>query len=136
MLFRSITNLIVLRLRSSEFKGYIPQQICQLSFLMVLDLANNSLSGSIPNCLKNISVMASPDFNIISFSSMSFIYSYIYGSYVENVQLVPKEKEMEYEENLILVRLIDLSVTTCPDQSLLKFQIFPNYAFCICLEII
>uniref|UniRef100_A0A7N2LLV2 Uncharacterized protein n=2 Tax=Quercus lobata TaxID=97700 RepID=A0A7N2LLV2_QUELO len=104
-----LTNLTVLRLRSSEFKGYIPQQICQLSSLIVLDLANNSLSGSIPNCLKNISAMALPDFNIISFSSMSFIYSYMYGSYVENVQLVPKEKEMEYEENLILVRLIDLS---------------------------
>ncbi|XP_030938053.1 receptor-like protein EIX2 [Quercus lobata] len=104
-----LTNLIVLRLRSSEFKGYIPQQICQLSSLRVLDLANNSLSGSIPNCLKNISAMALPNFNIISFSSMSFIYSYIYGSYVENVHLVPKEKEMEYEENILLVRLIDLS---------------------------
>ncbi|KAL0010023.1 hypothetical protein SO802_005131 [Lithocarpus litseifolius] len=104
-----MTNLIVLRLRSSEFKGYIPQQICQLSSLRILDLANNSLSGSIPNCLKNISAMALPDSNFISFSSMPYICPYIYVSYVENVQLVPKGKEMEYKENLKLVRLIDLS---------------------------
>ncbi|KAL4625216.1 hypothetical protein ACB092_05G009100 [Castanea dentata] len=104
-----MTNLLVLRLRSSEFKGYIPQQICQLSSLRVLDLANNSLSGSIPNCLKNISAMAFPDSYDISFFSMSFQYLYINEYYVENVQLVPKGKEMQYKENLKLVRLIDLS---------------------------
>ncbi|KAL4625633.1 hypothetical protein ACB092_05G039700 [Castanea dentata] len=104
-----MTNLLVLRLRSSEFKGYIPQQICQLSSLRVLDLANNSLSGSIPNCLKNISAMAFPDSYDISFFSMSLPYLYISLFYVENVQLVPKGKEMEYKENLKLLRLIDLS---------------------------
>ncbi|XP_030969748.1 receptor-like protein EIX2 [Quercus lobata] len=104
-----MTNLIVLRLRSSEFKGYIPQQICQLSSLRVLDLANNSLSGSIPNCLKNISAMALPDSNVNSFYSMPYTCLYIYVSYVENVQLVTKGEEMEYKENLQLVRLIDLS---------------------------
>ncbi|XP_030971881.1 receptor-like protein EIX2 [Quercus lobata] len=100
-------NLLILRLRSSEFKGCIPRQICQLSSLRVLDLANNSLSGSIPNCLKNISSMALPNSYDISFSYfMSFIESLIY---VDNVQLVPKGKEMEYKENVKLVRLIDLS---------------------------
>ncbi|XP_050285517.1 receptor-like protein EIX2 [Quercus robur] len=103
-----MTNIIVLRLRSSEFKGYIPQQICQLSSLRVLDLANNNLSGSIPNCLKNISAMALPDSYDISLSYfMDFIYPFT--SYVENVQLVPKGNEMEYKENLKLVKLIDLS---------------------------
>ena len=101
-----MTNLLVLHLRSSEFKGYIPQQICQLSSLRVLDLAKNSLSGSIPNCLKNISAMALPDSNINAFFST---YWNLYESYVENLKLVPKGKEMEYKENLKLVRLIDLS---------------------------
>ncbi|KAM4099874.1 hypothetical protein ACB094_05G025500 [Castanea mollissima] len=104
-----LTNLTILCLRSSEFKGYIPQQMCQLSSLRVLDLANNSLSGSISNCLKNISAMAFPYSYDISFFSMSFLYFYISEYYVENVQLVPKGKEMEYKENLKLVRLIDLS---------------------------
>ncbi|KAL0010007.1 hypothetical protein SO802_005115 [Lithocarpus litseifolius] len=105
-----MTNLLVLRLRLSEFKGYIPQQICQLSSLRVLDLANNSLSGSIPNCLKNISAMALPGSYDISFSYyVPFVYWNIYAYYVEDVQLNPKGKEMEYEENLKLVMLIDLS---------------------------
>ncbi|XP_024628699.1 receptor-like protein 35 [Medicago truncatula] len=43
-----------LRLRSNEFRGVIPLQICQLSSLIVLDLANNKLSGTIPQCLNNI----------------------------------------------------------------------------------
>ncbi|KAM4099875.1 hypothetical protein ACB094_05G025600 [Castanea mollissima] len=103
-------NVSVLRLRSSEFKGYIPQQICQLSSLRVLDLANNSLSGSIPNCLKNISAMAFPASHDISFSYfVPFLYWDMYAFYVENVQLGPKGNEMEYQENLKLVRLIDLS---------------------------
>ncbi|XP_075664563.1 receptor-like protein EIX2 [Castanea sativa] len=102
-------NVSVLRLRSSEFKGYIPQQICQISSLIVLDLANNSLSGSIPNCLKNISAMAFPNSYDISSFSMSLLYLYAYKYDVENVQLVPKGKEMEYNKNLKLVRLIDLS---------------------------
>jgi Leucine-rich repeat (LRR) protein len=46
-----------LQLRSNEFSGDIPQQICQLSSLMVLDLANNSLTGTIPHCLHNITSM-------------------------------------------------------------------------------
>ncbi|KAL4625628.1 hypothetical protein ACB092_05G039200 [Castanea dentata] len=98
-----LTNLLVLRLRSSEFKGNIPQQICQISSLIVIDLANNNLSGSIPNCLKNISAMALHDSNVIS------LYLDGHASYVESVQLVPKGREMEYKENLLLVRLIDLS---------------------------
>nr|XP_023879277.1 receptor-like protein EIX2 isoform X1 [Quercus suber]XP_023879278.1 receptor-like protein EIX2 isoform X1 [Quercus suber]XP_023879279.1 receptor-like protein EIX2 isoform X1 [Quercus suber]XP_023879280.1 receptor-like protein EIX2 isoform X1 [Quercus suber]XP_023879281.1 receptor-like protein EIX2 isoform X1 [Quercus suber]XP_023879282.1 receptor-like protein EIX2 isoform X1 [Quercus suber]XP_023879283.1 receptor-like protein EIX2 isoform X1 [Quercus suber]XP_023879284.1 receptor-like pro len=105
-----MTNLLVLCFRSSEFKGHIPQQICQLSSLRILDLANNSLSGSIPNCLKNISAMALPDSYDISYSyfvpSVGFD---MYAFYVQNVQLGPKGNEMEYKENLKLVRLIDLS---------------------------
>ncbi|KAM3699441.1 hypothetical protein ACJW31_05G025900 [Castanea mollissima] len=101
-----MTNLLVLHLRSSEFKGNIPQQICQISSLIILDLANNSLSGSIPNCLKNISAMAFPNSNFNAFFSTSWEY---YASYVESLKLVPKGEEMEYKENLKLVRFIDLS---------------------------
>ncbi|KAK7860997.1 receptor-like protein eix2 [Quercus suber] len=50
-------SLQILR-RSSGFKGHIPLQICQLSYLKVLDLANNSQSGSILKCLNLIRAMA------------------------------------------------------------------------------
>ena len=104
-----MTNLLVLRLRSNEFKGRIPPQICQLSSLRVLDLADNSLSGVIPNCLKNISAMALPEPNIQVFPFEPLKYMYGYESYIENLKLVPKGKELEYTRNLEFVKIIDLS---------------------------
>ncbi|KAK1568784.1 hypothetical protein Q3G72_028685 [Acer saccharum] len=41
------------------FYGEIPSDICKLSSLHILDLAENNLSGSIPSCLGNLSGMAS-----------------------------------------------------------------------------
>jgi Leucine-rich repeat (LRR) protein len=106
---RQMTNLIILRLRSSGIKGNIPLKICQLSYLRILDLANNSLSGPIPNCLKNFSAMVLPDPLDVDFYSDSLEYTFDYGSYIESLMLVPKGWELKYEENLILVRIIDLS---------------------------
>uniref|UniRef100_A0A2N9H8E0 Disease resistance R13L4/SHOC-2-like LRR domain-containing protein n=1 Tax=Fagus sylvatica TaxID=28930 RepID=A0A2N9H8E0_FAGSY len=103
-----MTYLIILRLRSNRFKDNIPLKICELSSLRVLDLANNSLSGPIPNCLKNISAMATHD--EYSFSdSLEYYFESSFYSYIENLMLVPKGKELEYEKNLKYVRMIDLS---------------------------
>ncbi|KAM3699448.1 hypothetical protein ACJW31_05G026500 [Castanea mollissima] len=104
-----MTNLLILRLRSNRFKGHIPLQICQISSLRVLDLANNSLSGTIPKCLKNISAMAIREPNIQDISFNSLRYMYDSGSYIENLKLVPKGNELEYEKNLAFVKIIDLS---------------------------
>ncbi|KAK4591222.1 hypothetical protein RGQ29_021427 [Quercus rubra] len=104
-----MTSLTILRLSSNGFKGPIPLQICQLSSLIVLDLANNSLSGHIPNCLQNISAMTIPT------PRFGVEYSYkmggggTSGTYHENLKLVPKGMELEYEENLAFVKIIDLS---------------------------
>ncbi|KAL0010025.1 hypothetical protein SO802_005133 [Lithocarpus litseifolius] len=102
-----MTKLIVLRLRSSGFKGNIPLNICQISSLRILDLANNSLSGPIPSCLKNMSAMVMPDYQGIYFDSLEYMFDY--GSYLENLMLVPKGHELQYEDNLKYVRIIDLS---------------------------
>ncbi|KAL4625634.1 hypothetical protein ACB092_05G039800 [Castanea dentata] len=104
-----MTNLLVLCLRSNEFKGRIPPQICQLSSLRVLDLADNSLSGVVPNCLKKISAMALPEPNIQVFPFEPLKYMYGYVSYIENLKLVPKGKELEYARNLEFVKIINLS---------------------------
>ena len=101
-----MTSLIILCLRSNRFKDNIPLRICQLSSLRVLDLANNSLSGLIPNCLKNISAMATHD--EYPFSN-SLEYYFESSPYIENLMLVPKGHELEYEENLQFVKIIDLS---------------------------
>ncbi|XP_023881011.2 receptor-like protein EIX2 isoform X2 [Quercus suber] len=105
-----MTSLTILRLSSNGFKGHIPLQICQLSSLIVLDLANNSLSGHIPTCLKNISAMTIPTPRFEDQYSYKMEADYgSYGTYHENLKLVPKGMELEYEENLAFVKIIDLS---------------------------
>nr|XP_023881023.1 receptor-like protein EIX2 isoform X1 [Quercus suber]XP_023881024.1 receptor-like protein EIX2 isoform X2 [Quercus suber] len=101
-----MTSLTILRLSSNGFKGHIPLQICQLSSLIVLDLANNSLWGHIPNCLKNISAMTIPTPRLEAQNPYFILYR---GIYLENLKLVPKGIELEYEKNLGFVKMIDLS---------------------------
>ncbi|XP_050142662.1 receptor-like protein 7 isoform X1 [Malus sylvestris] len=42
-------------LSSNHFHGIIPESICKAPYLQVLDLSNNSLGGTIPRCLTEIS---------------------------------------------------------------------------------
>ncbi|XP_061339883.1 receptor-like protein EIX2 [Gastrolobium bilobum] len=101
--------LMVLRLRSNQLKGSITQKMCQLSSLIVLDLANNSMSGSIPNCLDNMKTMAGEDDFFANPLKYSYGFGFNYDNYRESLVLVPKGDELEYRDNLILVRMIDLS---------------------------
>ncbi|CAL5390313.1 unnamed protein product [Camellia sinensis] len=49
-------STIVFSISNNKLTGEIPQLICSLIALEVLDLSNNSLSGVIPQCLGNISI--------------------------------------------------------------------------------
>ena len=102
-------NLMVLRLRSNELEGEISQKMCQLSSLIMLDLANNSLSGTIPTCLDHIQAKAVEVDK--SSNPLKFEYGYDLGNdnYRDSLIFVPKGNELEYKENLFLVRMIDLS---------------------------
>ncbi|KAL4288696.1 hypothetical protein HN51_056286 [Arachis hypogaea] len=102
-------SLMVLRLRSNKFKGSITQNMCQLSSLIVLDLANNSLSGTIPNCLDSLKAMAGEDDFYANPLKYYYGFDFNYDNYKESLVLVPKGDELEYRDNLILVRMIDLS---------------------------
>ncbi|PRQ30238.1 putative non-specific serine/threonine protein kinase [Rosa chinensis] len=44
--------LAVLQLRSNFLTGHIPQQLCNLSQLHILDFAHKNFSGTIPKCFK------------------------------------------------------------------------------------
>ncbi|XP_068488791.1 cuscuta receptor 1-like isoform X2 [Phaseolus vulgaris] len=43
--------LNILILKGNHFSGHIPQQLCQLKELFILDLSSNNISGLIPKCL-------------------------------------------------------------------------------------
>ncbi|XP_074282111.1 receptor-like protein EIX2 [Silene latifolia] len=48
------THLGILSLRRNHFNGPIPSQICDFGSLLVLELAQNGLTGHIPRCLGSI----------------------------------------------------------------------------------
>ncbi|XP_059428713.1 receptor-like protein 6 [Corylus avellana] len=51
----SISFTSLLSLSSNKFYGHIPRSICNATYLRVLDLSNNILSGTIPQCLFKLS---------------------------------------------------------------------------------
>ncbi|KAK7820577.1 receptor-like protein eix2 [Quercus suber] len=103
-----VIELIVLCLRSSGFKGNITLNICQISSLRILDLANNSLLGSIPSYLKNIYAKFMPNSKNEDIYFDDLEYEYDYESYIENLMLAPNGYELEYEDNLKFMKMIDL----------------------------
>ncbi|EOX99105.1 Receptor like protein 1, putative [Theobroma cacao] len=54
-------QLRVLILRGNRLQGQIPQQLCRMRRLSVLDLSNNYLSGNIPECIDNITSWTAVD---------------------------------------------------------------------------
>ncbi|XP_074282110.1 receptor-like protein EIX2 [Silene latifolia] len=48
------TNLVILSLRGNHFNGPIPSQLCDFRSLLVLELAQNGLTGHIPRCLGSV----------------------------------------------------------------------------------
>ncbi|GKV21724.1 hypothetical protein SLEP1_g31678 [Rubroshorea leprosula] len=81
--WRKIGNLTYLLLRSNNFYGDIPLQICQLTKMMVLDFSNNTLCGNIPWCIHNMTALTRKE-NLVG-------------------------AENEFAKNLRNLRLIDLS---------------------------
>ncbi|GLU00028.1 hypothetical protein SLE2022_174230 [Rubroshorea leprosula] len=95
-------SLKVLRLRKNLVSGYIPLELCSLSHLQILDLANNNMTGRIPPCFGKFPIMvnATQLFNNV-------IESYWYWSHL---MVVVKGRILEYiRKPLGLESSIDLS---------------------------
>ncbi|WJZ81654.1 hypothetical protein VitviT2T_001484 [Vitis vinifera] len=99
-----MSSLKQLRLRGNMFTGDIPEQLCWLSRLHILDLAVNNLSGSIPQCLGNLTALS-----FVTLLDRNFDDPSIHYSYSERMELVVKGQSMEFESILPIVNLIDLS---------------------------
>ncbi|KAL7259398.1 hypothetical protein ACSBR1_005322 [Camellia fascicularis] len=109
-----LPDLIVLTLRSNKLDGVIPPELCQLSSLQVLDLANNNLSEAIPRCInKFIAMSLNPNENAMNASpSLVAIFAFApTGSidFTKNEVLVTKGRIYQYDKTLPLVTSLDLS---------------------------
>lgn len=103
------TSLLILILRSNKFDGFLPIQLCRLTSLQILDVANNSLSGTMPGCVNNFSAMATIDSSHQS-NAMSYFEVTAYDYEVlEDASIVMKGSMVEYNSILNLVRIIDVS---------------------------
>ncbi|KAK6282123.1 hypothetical protein POUND7_015948 [Theobroma cacao] len=57
----ALPQLRALMLTGNRLQGQIPQQLCRMRRLSVLDLSNNYLSGIIPECIDNITSWTAVD---------------------------------------------------------------------------
>jgi EIX receptor 1/2 len=117
----SLQALVVLRLPSNMFVSSIPLESCQLTSLQILDLSNNNISGTIPQCLKNFTAMAQKQvsLNLDRLSSPNdLLRKYIFPSkfstydhhfYFEHAFVNTKGSHLDYDKNLRLMKVIDLS---------------------------
>ncbi|KAF3432439.1 hypothetical protein FNV43_RR27179 [Rhamnella rubrinervis] len=81
----------IISLRFNEFYGHLPDQLCALSSLQILDVSYNNLSSRIPRCFNNFSVMAqTSDYYTYGFSyNLSNDRGY-YMIFMEELLLVMK----------------------------------------------
>ncbi|XP_076909789.1 receptor-like protein EIX2 [Bidens hawaiensis] len=101
-----LSLLKLLNLRSNNFHGNIPHELCYLTMIQILDLADNNLSGNIPRCINNFSIFSGKE--NISIDEFAFYVVYD-GATIASDLLVTKGREDTYSTILQLVMLFDLS---------------------------
>jgi len=104
-----LLNMKILCLRSNNFSSHIPNEICDISLLQVVDLAENHLCGNIPTCFNKLSAMRLRNrsrYSGIYFESYTSDYSF---EEMVSVLLWLKGVGIEYRDILGLVTSIDLS---------------------------
>ncbi|XP_028760183.1 receptor-like protein EIX2 [Neltuma alba] len=91
-------HLVVIKLWTNQFSGNIPTILCKFSYLSILDLAENKLSGSIPHCLHNIADS-----------------TYMIGASADIVHISTKGKKLDYRVDSFLSferGIVDLSANS------------------------
>ncbi|KAL4591369.1 hypothetical protein LXL04_004330 [Taraxacum kok-saghyz] len=111
----NFSGLYVLILRSNNFFGTIPSNLCRLANIRILDFSMNNLHGSIPSCLNNFTSMVQErfsqeqDIDYIMNLTHGMDHSYMTDTYVNHAMIQWQGVEREFFSNLKLLKSIDLS---------------------------
>ncbi|KAI3688259.1 hypothetical protein L1987_81970 [Smallanthus sonchifolius] len=112
----NLSGLYLLSLRSNNFFGHIPSQLCELENLQILDLSMNNLNGTIPSCINNLTSMVQEGFSqhVHSFLDPSSVFSETYQTkfpplYADYAMIQWQGNTIEFNKNLGLLKSIDLS---------------------------
>ncbi|QHO14616.1 LRR receptor-like serine/threonine-protein kinase [Arachis hypogaea] len=104
---KNLPLLAELLLRGNTLTGNIPEDLCHLPFLHLLDLAENRISGSIPACLGDVHGYKLPQ---TSFKYL--MYSFVFEDhvpYTRHIELVFDGRIVDYINQMVVHSTIDLS---------------------------
>ncbi|KAF3950695.1 hypothetical protein CMV_023582 [Castanea mollissima] len=110
------SDIFMLRLRSNLFSGTIPRKWCNLHKLHILDLAQNNLSGGIPDCFNNFIAMVDhntswyePIENYTEKANIDSIANCVESSsFEEEIWAGKKLKFVDWKDGLVLnLRIIE-----------------------------
>ncbi|KAI5647683.1 hypothetical protein M9H77_33688 [Catharanthus roseus] len=106
----SLPRLRILILRSNKFHANLAPEICFLTFLHIMDIAENNISGKIPNCFNNFTFMTGKMIDSDNDEMIKMDYSYYIGVYSESASIATKGNKNMYESGtLSLLTSMDLS---------------------------
>ncbi|KAF8042067.1 hypothetical protein BT93_A0613 [Corymbia citriodora subsp. variegata] len=94
--------LMFFSLSKNNFHGCIPQSICKVGNLEVLDLSHNHLSGTIPDCLMEVE----------SLQVLNLRNNQLNGNIPQNIPRTCNMKTLDVSENLLQGQL-PLSLANC-----------------------
>ncbi|MED6155119.1 hypothetical protein PIB30_002322 [Stylosanthes scabra] len=104
---KNLPLLSELLIRGNTLTGSIPEDLCHLPLLHLLDLAENRISGSIPACLGDVY-----GYKLPQASFRYLMYSLVLAGhvpYTRHIELVFSGRIMEYINQMVVHSTIDLS---------------------------
>ncbi|ONI22868.1 hypothetical protein PRUPE_2G155800 [Prunus persica] len=98
----SLKNLVILMLSSNHFNGSLPSQLCHLIRIQNLNFSMNNISGSIPSCLKNLTILTHKGNSSLrsehSYATPSYLSRYNYP-YVDDATFMWKGGRIDLSSN-------------------------------------
>ncbi|KAL2341047.1 hypothetical protein Fmac_008987 [Flemingia macrophylla] len=105
---KNLPSLSELLLRGNTLSGSVPEELCRLPYLHLLDMAENNLTASIPTCLGNVPGFKLPQTNFSYYNYVLIFSDSLY--YTRHMELILKGRIVEYLNRMSVHSTIDLSV--------------------------